>query len=217
MNKTDTGRQGGMIDFMSVEPNLQDKDHYRSLQILRELSKENSHTQRDLSKRLGLALGLVNSYLKNLVAKGYITVTAIPPKRYTYYLTPKGLAESTRLTYSLLHDYTRIYRDARSNFRELFNILESEGAKVIIFAGADEAAEIAYLTLQEFQMGLLCVLDDEKTGSLFFKNVIQPLNAITDMAYDSIIVTSYLKRKHIHKRLLACGASKDHIKNVFGS
>lgn len=202
---------------MSIEPNLQDKDPYRSLRILRELSKGDSLTQRDLSKRLGLALGLVNSYLRNLIAKGYITVSAIPPKRYTYYLTPKGFAESTRLTYSLLHDYTKIYMDARKNFRELFNTLESEGTKVLIFAGADEVAEIAYLTLQEFKMDLACVLDDEKKGSMFFKNVIHPLDAITDMDYDYIIVTSYLKRKNIHKTLIACGASKDNIKNVFGS
>ena len=211
------GERHEQVQLVSIEPNLQDKDHYRSLQILEELSRGSSMTQRDLSKRLGLALGLVNSYLKNLISKGYITVKAIPPKRYTYYLTPKGFAESTRLTYSLLNDYTRIYLGARSNFRELFDMLESDGVKTLVFAGADEVAEIAYLTLQEFKMHLVSVLDDEKTGNIFFKNVIQPLDAITDMAYDSIIVTSYLKRKHIHKRLLTCGASKDNIKNVFGS
>ena len=78
---------------MNTEHNFQDKDPYRSLQILRELSRGHSLTQRDLSKHLGLALGLVNSYLRNLIAKGCVTVKAIPPKRYTYYLTPKGLAE----------------------------------------------------------------------------------------------------------------------------
>ena len=48
------------------------------------------------------------------------TVRSIPPKRYTYFLTPKGFTEKTLLTYNLLHDYTKIYRDARRNFRELF-------------------------------------------------------------------------------------------------
>ena len=50
------------------------------------------------SELKGIALGLVNSYLKNLIAKGYITVKAIPPKRYTYYLTPTGFADSLRGT-----------------------------------------------------------------------------------------------------------------------
>src|SRR5512135_2723290 len=90
-------------------------DTYRSLQILGELSGNDALTQRDLSKRLGIALGLVNSYIRNLAKKGYITIKAIPPKRYAYYLTPKGLAEKTRLTYDLLHDYTRIYREAKNS------------------------------------------------------------------------------------------------------
>lgn len=205
---------------MGIGTGIQDKDPFRSLQILEELANGNSLTQRDLSNRLGLALGLVNSYLKNLIAKGYITVKAIPPKRYSYFLTPRGLSEKTRLTYSLLQDYTRIYTDARRNFRGLFNTLESEGAKTVIFAGADEVAEIAYLTLQEFGLSLVRVLDDERAGSKFFKSLVEPIDAVdftNGIAYDFIIVTSYLKRKDIQKRLIASGASVDSIKNVFGS
>ena len=58
-------------------------DDYRSLQLLDEISKNHELTQRDLSRKLGVALGLINSYLKNLVSKGYITVSTIPRKRYT--------------------------------------------------------------------------------------------------------------------------------------
>src|SRR5512135_1401616 len=125
-----------------------DVDH-RSLQILDELSNNDSLTQRDLSSRLGIALGLANSYLKNLVAKGYITVKSIPPRRYAYFLTPKGFAEKTRLTYNLLQDYTRIYREARENLKKLFSELQAEGVTKVVFAGADEVAEIAYITLHE--------------------------------------------------------------------
>jgi predicted transcriptional regulator len=41
-------------------------EHLRSLQILNELSENDSLIQRDISKQLGFALGLVNSYIKNL-------------------------------------------------------------------------------------------------------------------------------------------------------
>jgi len=102
-----------------------------------------------LSSHLGIALGLVNSYVKNLIKKGYITVKAIPSKRYAYYLTPTGFAEKTRLTYHLLQDYTRIYREAKNNYRELFHKLELSGVRKIVFAGVDEVAEFAYITLQD--------------------------------------------------------------------
>ena len=50
-------------------------------------------TQRRLSRELGIAVGLVNAYIKRCINKGYIKVKAIPPRRYAYYLTPKGFSE----------------------------------------------------------------------------------------------------------------------------
>jgi len=185
---------------------------YRSLQILDELSRNDSVTQRDLSSNLGIALGLVNSYIKNLVKKGYITVKAIPSKRYAYYLTPKGFAEKTRLTYDLLHDYTRVYREARKSFKQLFHDLQTAGKKRVVFAGADETAEIAYLTLQETSLVLLDVIDDDAAGRDFFGRPIRKLEAVRDMQYDIILVASYLKRNELYKQLIDLGVNKEVIR-----
>jgi len=190
-------------------------EHYRSLQILDELAANDSLTQRDLSGRLGIALGLVNSYIKNLIKKGYITVKTIPSKRYAYYLTPTGFAEKTRLTYDLLHDYTRVYREARRSFKQLFHELEASGMKTVIFAGADEIAEIAYITLQETDLKLVGVVDETNAGSKFFNRDIQPLSAITHMKYDIIIITTYVKRDAVTKKLITHGVSKKQLRGIF--
>jgi DNA-binding MarR family transcriptional regulator len=188
---------------------------YRSLQILDELANNDSLTQRDLSSRLGIALGLVNSYIKNLVKKGFITVKAIPTKRYAYYLTPKGFTEKTRLTYDLLHDYTRIYREARENLKNLFKKMQLDGIKKVVFAGADEIAEIAYISLHETTIELIAVVDDERAGHLFFNRTVQPLQAIDTMKYDSIVVTSYLRRKMIYQELIQSKVDKKDIQIIF--
>ncbi len=187
-------------------------EHYRSLQILDELSNNDSLTQRDLSSRLGIALGLVNSYIKNLIAKGYITVKAIPTKRYAYYLTPKGFAEKTRLTYDLLHDYTRIYREARKNLKQLFHDMQKNGVQRIVFAGADEVAEIAYLTLQETRMELVAIIDDDMAGHDFFGKTIKPIESVLDMGCDIILVTSYLKRSQVFKKLMELGVPESSVR-----
>ncbi len=122
-------------------------DTYRALQILGELSDNVALTQRELSKRIGIALGLVNSYIRNLIRKGCITVKTISPKRYAYHLTAKGFSEKTRLTHDLLSDYIRIYREARGTIQKLFQELQSSGMQRLVFAGSDEVSEIAYLTL----------------------------------------------------------------------
>lgn len=197
--------------------NTSGPEPHRSLQILTELSSDDSLTQRDLSSRLGIALGLVNSYIRNLAAKGYITVKSIPPRRYAYFLTPKGFAEKTRLTYHLLQDYTRIYREARANFKRLFAELQAEGVKRVVFAGADDVAEIAFLTLQETGIELCGIVDEEMAGKKFLGRDILPLSSVSvcGFEHDCIVITSYLKRETIYKKLLDVKTPKKYIKVIF--
>jgi DNA-binding MarR family transcriptional regulator len=203
------------VHFMNINRAPAGVDHFKSLQILDELSSNDSLTQRDLSSRLGIALGLVNSYIKNLVAKGFITVKTIPSKRYAYYLTPKGFAEKTRLTYHLLQDYTRIYREARSNFRALFKDMSTRGIKKVVFAGSDEVAEIAYITMQEMKLELVGVVDTEKYGVAFFGETIKPLDSLKSMKYDCVVVATHLSKDKIYHGLLERGVDKRIIQRIF--
>ncbi|NCO67226.1 MAG: transcriptional regulator [Nitrospirae bacterium CG_4_10_14_0_8_um_filter_41_23] len=202
--------------YVHIMNNQKKRDgSHRSLHLLEELSRGDAVTQRELSSKLGVALGLVNSYIKNLVSKGYITVKAVPPKRYAYYLTPKGFAEKTRLTYHHLQNFTNLYREARRDFKELFNRLYIEGVKSVVFAGADEAAEIAYLSLQEFDIKFAGIVDNERTGKDFFKYKIMPFEKIKEIDADFIIVSSFFKRDEIYKKLMEADITPEKIKSIF--
>jgi DNA-binding MarR family transcriptional regulator len=212
----DLTRGSWYVHFMNAErPSPPGTEHYRSLQILDELSNNDSLTQRDLSDRLGIALGLVNSYIKNLVAKGYLTVKAIPTKRYAYYLTPKGFTEKTKLTYDLLHDYTRVYREARKNLKLLFHDLQKSGMKRVLFAGSDEVAEIAYITLQETSLELAAVVDMEDAGKDFFGRKVQAFAAIAETPYDCVVITTYVKKDKVYQELTKNGVRKKDVRSIF--
>jgi DNA-binding MarR family transcriptional regulator len=189
-------------------------DSYKSLLILDEISRGEKISQRDLSNKLNIALGLVNSYIKNLISKGYITIKNIPSKRYAYYLTSKGFAEKSRLTYHHLSNYTRIYREARKTLKKLFHDMRKDGARKIVFAGADEIAEIAYITMHETDMELTSIVDEEKVGNDFFGMKIASMNALDNIDYDFIVVTSYVNRDKNLKDLLGIGISKEKIKVI---
>jgi len=195
--------------------NAENQDSYKSLLLLDEISKGEALSQRDLSKKLNIALGLVNSYIKNLVSKGYITISQIPAKRYAYYLTPTGFAEKTRLTYHLLQDYTSIYRNARRDFRTLFDDLQKQGVGEVSFAGVDEVTEIAYLSLQEADIQLRGVYDDERKGKGFFKTVVVPFIDLADKDGDIIILTTYLKRATVFNKLLDQGIAAERIFSIY--
>lgn len=186
-------------------------DDYRSFLLLDEISKNDEITQRDLSKKLGIALGLINSYIKNLASKGYITVSAIPRKRYKYYLTPEGFIEKTRMTYHHLQNFTNLYRNARQDFQKLFYNLHKENIKKVIFCGTDEVAEIAYITLHEFDIELVAVVDIEKQERDFFGHLPMLIQDLKYISYDRVIVTSFLKEEVLYSELLKAGVPSEKI------
>ena len=76
---------------------------HRELHLLEALHGDQRITQRRLSTKLGIALGLTNLYLKRLVRKGYVKCVTVPHNRMRYLVTPRGIAEKTRLTYEVPH------------------------------------------------------------------------------------------------------------------
>ena len=189
-------------------------DDYRSLLLLEEIARDNRVTQRALSKRLGLALGLVNSYIRNLTAKGYITVSTIPPKRYAYYLTPQGLLEKTRLAYRHLQNFTHLYRVARHDFQRLFNDLQGRGVERVVFCGVDEITEIAYLSLQEAGMELTAIVDSGGRKKPFFHHAVKAVETLARGQYDIVVITSFSNDKALKEELLDAGVPKEKICNI---
>lgn len=121
-------------------------------------------SQRELSQRLGIALGLVNSHVKRLIRKGYIKVTTLPRNRLKYLLTPRGMAEKARLTYEYAYFSYRLYRATRQRCQELMTRLAEEGNREVVLYGTGDVAEIAYLSLQESALKLVAVVDGEGRG-----------------------------------------------------
>jgi len=76
------------------------------LDLLRKLESNPQFTQRELSRDMGVSLGKVNYCIKKLTEKGLIKLTNFthnPNKMgYTYLLTPGGIEEKSRLTFSFL-------------------------------------------------------------------------------------------------------------------
>ena len=75
-----------------------DSKNLKTLQLLEAIAADKPTSQRELSDVLQISLGLVNSFIKRLVKKGYCKVTTVPKNRVKYMLTPAGAMGNTRLT-----------------------------------------------------------------------------------------------------------------------
>jgi len=97
-----------------------DNKALRTLQLLEEIEQNHTLSQRYLAKQLNVSLGLINSFIKRLGKKGYFKITTIPKNRVSYIITPKGIAEKSRLTYEYIHHSYQFYKGARSKLSHLF-------------------------------------------------------------------------------------------------
>lgn len=167
-----------------------DTQDIRTLKILQEFDADDLPSQRYLSKKLDISLGLVNSFLKRLAKKGYFKITTIPRNRVKYILTPKGAVVKTRLTYEYIQHSFKYYRDTRYKMKHQFKSLENEGNKNIVFYGVGDLAEIAYVSLLETSMNLIAVVDPQKAGNNFLGKKIQDVDSIGNFSFDKILITT---------------------------
>ncbi len=166
-----------------------DQEKLRTLHLLEEIENNQIPSQRYLAKKLNVSLGLTNSFIKRLASKGYFKINTIPKNRVKYILTPKGAAEKTRLTYEYIHYSFKFYKRARQNFKELFPKLVNEGVQSVVFYGASELGEIAYVSLQETAIDLIAVIDDKKIGKRYLGKVIIDPAKLASLFFDRILIT----------------------------
>ena len=116
-----------IFNFLLLLPALMNNQDIR-LDLLRKLESNPEYTQRELSREMGVSLGKVNYCMKKLTEKGLIKLsnfTHNPNKMgYAYLLTPSGVEEKTRLTFSFLKRKIVEYEVLKIEINELQ--LESE-------------------------------------------------------------------------------------------
>jgi DNA-binding Lrp family transcriptional regulator len=165
-----------------------DIEEHRDLQLLEAVEQDARVTQRTLSTKLGIALGLTNIYLKRLVRKGYIKCVNVQSNRISYLITPRGIVEKARLTYEFMDYSLHLYAGVRQRMRTVFQVCAAGGRRVAIF-GRGEAAELAYLSLKEAGLEPVAIFDGD-AGPEFLGMPVRPISEHAAIDYDLIIVAT---------------------------
>jgi hypothetical protein len=114
-----------------------------------------------LSRRIGVAVGLINALLKRAMHKGYVKASAAPYKRYAYYLTPIGFSEKSRLVAEYLESSLSFFRAARQEYGDLLTRARMSGMRRIALIGGGELADIALMVAREVEVDVVAILDQE--------------------------------------------------------
>src|SRR5215813_9129625 len=127
--------------------------------LLEAVALDGTRSQRSLASELGIALGLVNAYLKRCVRKGLVKVSEAPARRYAYYLTPQGFAEKSRLTVEYLFHSFSFFRQAKADCAQAFIVAKERNLRTLVLAGKSDLAEIAILSAVDSGVSILAIVD----------------------------------------------------------
>lgn len=93
------------------------------LKLLKELSENNTQSQRELSRKLGVSLGSVNYVLSNLLDAGLIRAKRFKNSKnkaaYMYILTPAGIKSRMQLSREFLQRKMVEYEKLKMEIEEL--------------------------------------------------------------------------------------------------
>ena len=96
----------------------ENQDHF---DLLRRIQKNPKSSQRELAEELGFSLGKLNYCLRALKSKGLIKIGNFkknPNKiNYIYVLTPKGIAERTKLTLNFMKRKMEEYDELKKELK----------------------------------------------------------------------------------------------------
>lgn len=171
-----------------------------TLGLLTAVDEDSGLTQRSAARRLGIALGLTNAYLKRCVKKGLIKVQQVPHNRYAYYLTPKGFAEKSRLTAEYLSSSLTFFRRARGQSADLLRACAGRGWRRVALAGVSELAEIVTLSADGTGIELVGIVDPASSGRQVAGLVVVD-NVGTLAPVDAVLVTDVTAPQQTYERM----------------
>ena len=98
------------------------KDEDDHFEILRKIQKKPNTSQRELASELGFSLGKLNYCLKALQKKGFVKIKNFSKNsnkiNYLYILTPKGIAEKTKLTLNFMQRMMKEYDALKKEIKD---------------------------------------------------------------------------------------------------
>lgn len=165
------------------------------LGLLTSVEADGARSQRRIAAELGVALGLVNAYLKRSIKKGLVKVGQAPARRYAYYLTPQGFSEKSRLTVEYLSSSFSLFRKAKEEYWKIFDQAHSLGLQRVVLAGKSDLCEIAILCAVDRPVRVVAVVDPDESVSRFVGvKVVRSYEEVAE-PFDGIIVTHLTRAK----------------------
>lgn len=160
-----------------------------TLQIFDIIERNPRTSQRKITIQTGLAAGLVHSFMRRVISKGWIRAKQVNAKRWLYFITPAGFVEKSWLTMNYLSRTLQSYSKAQDSINNMLKICVENKWRRLVVAGENELAEIAALTIRgSKEFTLVAMVANERRGRTITEQKILPTEMIGELDYHKILV-----------------------------
>ena len=135
------------------------------LKTLLQIKDDPSLSQRSLSHRLNISLGLTNAILQNLIHRGWVKAQKMTGRKILYLITPQGIARATNLAYERFRETQHYYQYTKELLTSYLTNLYNQGKRRAVIYGTNQLAEITYLSLLDSPLKLHAIITDELSSS----------------------------------------------------
>jgi len=168
------------------------------LAVMEALVDKEEVTQRELSRQTGLNLKKVNYCLHKLLEMGHLKFQKAlnnPDKRvYLYILTPAGMKEKSRLTYSFLKFTMGYYSRVEEKLTQCLSEMCKAGVETVLLYGASDAARIVMgivmVLVSDNGIRVVGVMDERCEASEFGGVPVIEASRLQELEWDGVLITA---------------------------
>ncbi len=173
------------------------------LQLLEEVHRCANVSQRALAERVGVAVGAVNRYLRDLIRGGYVRVVDSGVRPFAYRLTARGRAYCQGARHAQYEHAVESFREMEGRIAARLGELRRRGAKRVVFYGAGVVMEVALPLAKVAGLEVAGVVDDDpaKHGRPQRGLRVFASGALNSLAPDAVVITTFRHAREIQRKI----------------
>ena len=167
-------------------------EELRTLNLFNTVESSPDVNQRQLAQEMDVSLGLTNTYFQRVLKKGWVRAKQVKPRRWLYFLTPKGALEKSRLSISYMHRTLDSFRELKRRGDENLLILSNKGIRGIHLCGENDLTEVLSFCFSVIDIELLSVIPE----NVLLEDCLQNGKpAIPELKSDELILLASLEHR----------------------
>jgi predicted transcriptional regulator len=172
--------------------------------VMQQISANPKVTQAELAQKCSLSVAMVNNYMKELCARGFVDYHRKSSRSISYYLTEPGKAAVAAMGQEYMQTLLSLFEEAKDRIRQI--VLGQGGPNInrVVLYGTGDLAELAFHALESMGIAVIgvCRGSEPRERDWCGRELLNPTQ-ILFLAPDAIILADRDQSKRLFQSFLS--------------